>query len=463
MSQSSRDDGEIQLLKYLINQKKLESQEKEKLVQRCDSSEETTRATAAKIDDAKRGCIGSVPLSPFHDICAALHLDPNQQFPSRLIEAEASNNSARADLQRLRADALRQAALLKKQIRQAEDMLRCAGSQPGTIDHELHEVLKQYASLDIDITIDEGMGIALAHLYRKIGNDAALMRIATSGRFALHEVGNCAADVVFDPDLRRQMAERKQQVGFWGRHTVMREYLRIAENSPDHSTVKAYVIESRRMKDLPEHILYGLVVCGEGHAMRILKVEKDGLRLVEGNVDGHLNVGRYVPFSEVAIHGGEIVAYSRQPSEREGLQKEFNPYDYTNFDAVGYETGREMFDDLNSPGAVFFKLKSEKLFARLPLRLRDSLSILRFIPGKSYDITRYADLVDSAGTLFPSQSREKVVSAFLQAALRNPTGQVVVSTVTSSQGDHRLLSRFTRGVPVDLARQMFVYFKEEGG
>jgi hypothetical protein len=176
-----------------------------------------------------------------------------------------------------------------------------------------------------------------------------------------------------------------------------------------------------------------------------------------------LNVGRYVPFSEVAIHGGEIVAYSRQPSEREGLQKEFNPYDYTNFDAVGYETGREMFDDLNSPGAVFFKLKSEKLFARLPLRLRDSLSILRFIPGKSYDITRYADLVDSAGTLFPSQSREKVVSAFLRAALRNPTGQVVVSTVTSSQGDHRLLSRFTRGVPVDLARQMFVYFKEEGG
>jgi hypothetical protein len=277
MSQSSRDDGEIQLLKYLINQKKLESQEKEKLVQRCDSSEETTRATAVKIDDAKRGCIGSVPLSPFHDICAALHLDPNQQFPSRLIEAEASNNSARADLQRLRADALRQAALLKKQIRQAEDMLRCAGSQPGTIDHELHEVLKQYASLDIDITIDEGMGIALAHLYRKIGNDAALMRIATSGRFALQEVGNCAADVVFDPDLRRQMAERKQQVGFWGRHTVMREYLRIAENSPDHSTVKAYVIESRRMKDLPEHILYGLVVCGEGHAMRILKVEKDGL------------------------------------------------------------------------------------------------------------------------------------------------------------------------------------------
>ncbi len=325
------------------------------------------------------------------------------------------------------------------------------------------EVLKQYASLDIAITIDEGMGIALAHLYGKTADAATLMRIATSGRFALQEVGNCAADVVFDPDLRRQMAERKKQVGFWGRHTVMREYLRIAENSPDHSTVKAYVIESRRLKDLPEHILYGLVVCGEGHAMRILKVEKDGLRLVEGNYDGRLNVGRYVPFSEVAIRGGEIVVYSRQPSGREGLQKEFNPYDYTNFDAVGYETGKEMLDDLNSPGAVFFKLKSEKLFARLPLRLRDSLSILRFIPGKSYDITRYADLVDSAGTLFPGQSGEKVVSAFLQAALRNPTGQIVVSTVTSSQEDHRLLSRFTRPVPVDLARQMFIYFTEEGG
>ncbi len=138
MSQSSQDIGEIHLLKYLINQKKLEIQEKEKLVQRCDSSEEVVRATAAKIDDTKRICIGSVPLSPFQDICAALHLDPNKQFPSRLIQAEATNNSARADLQRLRADALGQAALLRKQIHQAEDMLRCAGSLPGTIDHELY-------------------------------------------------------------------------------------------------------------------------------------------------------------------------------------------------------------------------------------------------------------------------------------------------------------------------------------
>ena len=463
MTQSNLDDEEIPLLKYLIYQKKLELQEKEKLVQTCDSSEQITLATAGTIADTKSDCLGSVPLSPFLDICVALHLDPNKQFPSRLIEAEATNNSARMNLKRLRAEALRQAALLKKQIRQAEDMLRCAGSQPGTIDHELHEVLKHYASLDIDITIDEGMGIALAHMYRETADEATLMRIVTSGRFALREVGNCAADVVFDPDLRGQMAERKKQVGFWGRHTVMREYLWIAENSPDHSTVKAYVIESRRLRDLPEHILYGLVVCGEGHAMRILKVEKDGLRLVEGNYDGRLNVGRYLPFSQVVIKGREIVVYSRQPSEREGLQKEFNPYDYTNSDAVGYESGKEMLDDINSPGAAFFKLKSAKVFTRLPLRLRDSLSILRFISGKSYDITRYADLVDSAGKLFPGQSREKIISAFLQSALRNPTGQIVVSTVTSSQGYHRLLSRFTCAVPVDLAKQMFVYFKEEGG
>jgi hypothetical protein len=463
MFHTSQDNKDILYLRYLINQRKHELEEKENSIRLFDSTEETTRETEKTIREAKGVCIGGLSLNLFYNISEALHLDPQKKFPSRIIEAEAANKSARSKLQRLRADTLREITFIKKQIRRADDMLRCAGASPGNIDYELYKVLKKYADLDIDITVDEGMGIALAKLYREKADEAEVMRIATRGRFALREVGNCAADVVFDPPLRQQLAERKKQVGYWGRHTVMREYLKIATNSPDHSTVKAYLIESRRLRDLPEHILYGLVVCGEHHAMRILKVERDGLRLVEGNVGGQLSVGRYIPFSEVALKSGEIVVYSRQPAEREGLHKEFSPYDYTNEDAVGYETVQELLEDVKSPNAAFFKLKSEKRFTRLPLRLRDSMEILRFIPGKSYDITCYADLVDGTGTLFPGCSRDKVIYAFLREALRNPCGKIVALTVTSREANPRLLSRFTRQVPERLARQMFVYFNEEGG
>jgi hypothetical protein len=455
------DNQEIARLKNLVDQETHALQKMQASIEKIEGLLKSNHETRKLIRDKRRATTGSVPLSLFYDICKALQLDPDERFPSSLKESEVRINSNKADILSLRAEVMPKAAHIQKRIHRLEEMLRCAGSRPGNLDYELYCVLKKYSGLDIDVTIDESVGIALANVYHRTGSFAEVRRLATHGQFALREVGNCAADVVFDPRLRELMAKRHRQLGEWGRHTVMREYLRITENSTGYDTVKAYVVRSDQLKDLPEHVLYGLIICGKNHAMRILEVEEDGLHVVEGNWNGDLNFGRYVSFSEIAWGGNDLIVFSRQPSSRHGFVREFAPYDYTNPDAVGYESLQEILDD-EKPFA-YFKLKSEVEYERLPLHVRDSLSILRFRPGKSYDMTYYSDLIDSAQELFPGNTISEIVSVFLQTACCNPTGLIVVSTITSGRAKYQLLSRFTREVPPEAAKQMYVFFDKEGG
>jgi len=422
---------------------------------RLEETENKISKTRATIHDTRRSYTGRVPLTLFYDMCRALGEDPDQRFPQLLREAETDNYSAERDVLELKDRIASHLQLQQKKVRLLKIMLQCAGAPEGSLDAEVFSVLKATDLQGVEITTDEAVGMALANLYRRFGLSELSQR-AVRGRFALREMGNCAVDVVFDPKLRKKMAQSLRQLGgHWGgRHSLMKQYLQIAECSDDYSSVNAYRIKSHYLRDLPAHILYGLVIFEPGHVVRILDVENDGLRTVEGNYDGHLNFGRFIPFTELAGRTDHLVVYSRQSGHRLGVEEELITYDYTNPDATGYDSLKKAFDDLGS--FEHFKLASDKLFFKLPVEIRDSLLVLRFRVGKAYHTTPYNAFVEDALKLFPCCDKKKLIAAFVKEALSNPTGMMVVlSTVRSSYSAMEL--------PGEAARQMYIYFNKEGG
>jgi hypothetical protein len=383
----------------------------------------------ATIERKKRECTGHVPLGPYYDICEALSVDPCARFPEGLASAEQKNRSAEASLEGIRGRWRSDVQRLRRRMQLLQEAVRCAKASQDTIDFELYRVIDRYAVSDVDITLDQAIGVALAEVYRREGSSSELRRIATSGRFALKEVGNCAADVVFDPDARSAMASRHRQLGRWSRHQVMMEYMHVASDSLDHSTINAYNLRADRLAYLPEHVLHGLVVCGESHVMRILDVENDGIIVADGNIDGDLRFGHLVPYHEVQWGENNLIVYAREPDDLHGLHPALTPYEYTNPEKVGYESLQESLDDLSS--ACHIGIASPEQLLRLPQEVRDSLSVVYLRQGAMYDITHYADLVDEARTLFPQSSPTQIIEAFISAARSNPSGEIVAITITS--------------------------------
>jgi hypothetical protein len=252
------NDSKVRLLQSLISDETSRIKKATSIIQMTKETEKKINNTKKIIRDKKRTCTGEFPLSVFYDICRTLNLNPDGRFPSDLNEAEveykeveAKNVYAQTELQQMLSQD-------QKSLNRHQKILNCANAKPGTIDYEVHAVLQKYSRLNIDVTNDEAIGIALANIFQRTGNINEVERIATRGQFALKETGNCAVDVVFDPELRERMAKKYKQLQGWGSLKLMREYSRIADQGDEYSSVKAYIMAASQLKDLPEYILYGV-------------------------------------------------------------------------------------------------------------------------------------------------------------------------------------------------------------
>jgi hypothetical protein len=454
------NNSEAEKLESIISEANNRIQRINSIIKMTNETEKKISHTKKTMRENRRAYTGVFPLSAFYDVCKILQYNPDGVFPANFREIDNENEEVETKNISAQTEVHKLIAKEKKLISRSQKKLMCAGAKPGTIDYEVYDVLKKYFGLDIDITIDEAVGVALAKIYRNTANLSELEKIATNGKLAVKETGNCAVDVVFDPKLRDRMLKKYRQLREWGRHKVMMEYARIAEEGDDYSTVRAYSLSANCLKDLPEHVLYGLVICLEGHVVRILKVEKDGIVAFEGNCNGKLRFGRTIPFNELTWGSYGLIVYSRQPCCGYGL-KEFQPYEYDNPDAVGYDSIRDIKNDLEACNC--FKINSESSLGYLKPDIRDSLVTLKFTGGKLYDTSIYEKVTEKIPKLFPKITKSKVIEAFLQVACQNPTGLVVCGFYTTRDQKIKSTTAFKRKIPEAIAETMFMFFEEQDG
>jgi len=429
----------------------------------------------SKVLLARQQLIEGFPLGLYYALCQELAVAPSLQPSPYLDRKEESAEEAIRRLDQTALDARAAAFRAAAEIRQIEALAKRARTYPpgppGSLDAEVAAVAAEYERKQVQITTDEAVGIALARIYARLGGgDAAGARtllIAARGHFALRETGNCAADAVFDPDLRAAMAEKRRHVRKWTADGVVQAYLEIAALAPEYGTVSAYALKNpERLRDLPEQVLHGLVVCypsgpNVGHAVRILALEPSGIRVAEGNLDGRLSIGRFVSFRQLAWDGsGRVIAFTRHPCDRHGLDP-IGPHSFA--DPRLYAQLKALLDEVGKFQPL--KLVSAEALLRLPDRIRDSLVAYRFRAGKAYDIIHYTDFFSRTRELFPDQAQESLRGAFFRLARCNPTGRMVVSEDLSRgrrvpAGTYRAVSA---PLSRDKAKEMVIFWSEEGG
>lgn len=424
---------------------------------------------------ARQKLIQGFPLGLYYALCQELGVAPSLPPSPYLDQKEKSAEEAIRRADQTALDARTAAFRAKEEIRHIEALAKRAriypAGRPGTLDAEVAGVAAEYERNRVEITTDEAVGIALARIYARLGTgDAAgaqTLRIATQGHFALRETGNCAADAVFDPELREAMAEKRRNHHDWTAPGVVQAYLEVTSLAPEYGTVSAFALENLdRLRSLPEYILHGLVVCypsgpNYGHAVRILALEPSGIRVAEGNRDGRLSIGRFVSFRQLSWDGSDcITVFTRHPRERHGLDP-VGPHSFA--DPRLYLQLKELLDEVTKVQPL--KLVSERALFRLPSHIRDSLVAYRFRSGRAYDIIHYADFRSFAAELFRGQTHESLRAAFFRLARHNPTGRMVVSEDLSSgrlvpAGTFEPVSGPLSG---DKAKDMTIFWSEEGG
>jgi hypothetical protein len=185
------------------------------------------------------------------------------------------------------------------------------------------------------------------------------------------------------------------------------------------------------------------------------------MRVAEGNLGGHLSIGRFISFRQLSWDGmDQIAVFTRHPRGRHGLDP-IGPHSFA--DLQLYAQLKALLDEVSKFEPL--KLVSEKALSRVPPRIRDSLVAYRFRSGRAYDIIHYTDISTYTRELFRDQTQESLRAVFFQLARHNPTGRMVVSEDVSKgrlvpAGTHRAvfepLSR-------DKAKDMVISWSKEGG
>ena len=315
------------------------------------------------------------------------------------------------------------------------------GGTSGSLDAEVAAVLTEYEARSEPVTIDEVVGIAVARIYARLrlaqfarAGDECL-HIVTRGRFAIAETGNCAVDCVFDPRLRAVLwLKARARGGSLGDLlSVEKAYGEVSSIDPAGGVVRTVLLkDTDRLRLLPEHALHSVVLAYNtgscGHAVRIAALGDNGIWAMEGNYDGALRVGRFVPFSELTTASGQIVLLHRRPIDRFGLFSDA-PDDLstdtellTALEGVMAKTGKTEFFKVEE--AMIRHFVDNPAMWHQMASIVGTLPVLRMRTVTAYDMVRQEDVV-AAVPFLGGHKTEEVVERWLDYAANSPTGLIV--------------------------------------
>jgi hypothetical protein len=324
------------------------------------------------------------------------------------------------------------------------------GGPPGSLDAEVAAVLRDYQRKSIPVTIDETVGVAVARIYERLRAEQPLhaerecLRIVTKGRFALVETGNCAVDAVFDPRLRTALSKKAgARGGSLGNFAAVKQaYSEVSDLDPEGGAVRAVLLkEPARLRLLPEHVLHSVVVTYNvsktvAHAVRIAALADNGIHTMEGNCDGALRVGRFLPFSKITTDIGGIVVMHRRPEKRYGLLPGLPDDKCTDTEML-----LALEEVLAETGTMeFFKLDEARIrrFADKPDDWRRMASmvkaptVLRKRTLAAYDLVRYEDVAEAARRF---DRPSDILEHWLACAAGNPSGLLLAIGPASTSGN----------------------------
>ena len=322
----------------------------------------------------------------------------------------------------------------------AKRILMLRGRHIGSLDDEVADVFADYENRSLPVTIDEVVGIAVARIYNRLRREQPshageeCLRIVTRGCFALAETGNCAVDCVFDPSLRAALSLRACADGgiLGDLKAVEKAYAEVSALDPEGGVVRSVLLkEPARLQLLPEHVLHSVVVVyflgSTGHAIRIAALGDDGIWTMEGNYDGVLRVGRFVPFSKLSTNGRVLILH-RRPLDRFGLFSEAPTELSTDTEVLVTLEG--VMTEVNK--TEFFKVDETRLrrFVDNPTNWRHlaspvhTLQVLRMRTVAAYDLVRPKD-VAAAARFFGGHTVSEVVERWLAYAADNPSGLII--------------------------------------
>lgn len=328
-------------------------------------------------------------------------------------------------------------------------------SAGDSLDVEVSRVTAEYESKSIALTTDEAVGIALARIYARCPQheDSGLytLKIATRGRYALEETGECLWDAVFDPKLRKKMVREQGKMNCFTPSDFVQAYRKLCQANPQHGIVGVYYLKSSDFFNIPEYLLYGLTIAyleenGVGHAVRIIALEKSGVRVVEGNYNGRLNIGRFIKFDQLIwnTHNrrDEILVFNRHPRMRLIGVREVTPSDFE--DPKIYAEFKRLEEDINK--FDYLKIVSRELFYKLPQAFRNSLLVFRLRKGYFYNFVDYNDVC---------AKQPDIVNKWLdQMVYFKPAGKIV-ALLWVARGNEDIFSSYQ--LPKKKAKEMYVY------